>query len=90
VHYLLFYEKVDGFAEKQIPYQNDHRDYVMNGLKNGGIILAGNLGDPTERRALLLFDCDSAASAEKFAQNDPYVIHGIVNNWYVKSWTTLK
>ena len=37
----------------------------------------------------MLFRGESAATAERFATNDPYVINGVVKKWHVREWTTV-
>jgi len=51
-------------------------------------VLGGALANPTDG-AVLLFQGDSPAIAEQFAQTDPYVLNGIVKRWYVRDWTTV-
>jgi uncharacterized protein YciI len=43
--------------------------------------------DPPQ--GLLLFKADTAATAEAFAQGDPYVFNGVVQSWRVREWTTV-
>jgi len=38
---------------------------------------------------VLLFRGDSARVAEQFAENDPYVLNGLVTRWRVREWTTV-
>jgi hypothetical protein len=60
-------------------------DYVA---RRGELLLAGALAKPTDN-SVLLFTGDSPQAAEAFAQEDPYVIHGIVKRWHVREWTTV-
>ena len=53
---------------------------------NGTLVLAGAL-KPTG--ALLVFRADSAAVAEAFARQDPYVLNGLVSDWRVREWTVV-
>ena len=46
------------------------------------------MGDPVDT-ALLCFQGDSPAAAERFAQADPYVRHGLIRRWRVRPWTTV-
>ncbi len=88
MHYLLFYEKAPDYEQTQIPLQADHSEHVYAAINSGDIVLAGNLGNP-DGAALILFQSDTAAVAEKFARSDPYVVHGVVSNWYVRGWDTI-
>ena len=38
---------------------------------------------------MLLFKAESAAVAEDFAKNDPYVKNGVVLSWRVREWMTV-
>ena len=37
----------------------------------------------------LLFTGDTVGTAERFAQQDPYVTCGLVTQWRVRPWTTV-
>ncbi len=89
MHYLLFYEKTPGYAEKQKPYEEAHFAYVIEAVKSSGMVLAGNLGAAEDGSAVLLFKSNSTEKAEAFAKGDPYVVHGIVSKWYVRPWRTV-
>ncbi len=89
MHYLLFYEKAPDHAAREKPLQAAHLAYVVEGAKTSGIVLAGSLDNPSDGAAVLLFACDSAVPVETFAKGDPYVIHGVVNRWWVRPWHTV-
>jgi uncharacterized protein YciI len=89
VHYVLFYEKGDGYADRQKPLRAEHVDYVMNALNGDSLILAGSLANPVDGSAMLVFKSDSPDIAERFAKDDPYVVHGVVSRWYVRAWDTI-
>jgi uncharacterized protein len=54
----------------------------------GEMILGGALADPADS-AVILFEADSPAVAERFAAADPYVKNGLVTRWRVRPWTTV-
>ena len=89
MHYLLFYEKVSDYADRQQPLQAAHRAHIEEAVACGEILLAGNLGTPEEALALLLFQTDSPDSVEAFAKEDPYVTDGVVSRWQVQKWDTV-
>jgi uncharacterized protein YciI len=89
VHYLLFYEKVPDYAVRQAAFQEAHRTHVLDAVCRGELLLGGNLADPPDGAAVLLFRADSSAVAEAFAASDPYVVHGIVSRWRVRTWETV-
>jgi len=86
MRYLLFYEKTPGYAERQKPFAAQHLDYFNQRATQGDMLLGGSLEDPLDGSALILFEADSAAVVEAFANGDPYVKHGIVSKWWVRKW----
>jgi uncharacterized protein YciI len=87
-YFALFYDVIDGFVEKRLPFREDHLRLVREAHARGEIVIAGALGDPPEG-ALLVFRGPSGAVAEEFAGRDPYVRHGLVAGWKVKPWAVV-
>jgi len=85
-HFLLFYEKVPDYAERQAPLLDAHRAYLQ-GVQ--GLLLGGNLGDPADGSAAILFAAESREVVERFAAGDPYVTGGVVARWSVRAWDTV-
>jgi len=88
VHYLLFYDVVDGYVERRQPLRAAHLEHAMRAVERGELVLGGALANPTDGAAMLLRG-SSPAVAEAFAVADPYVINGLVTRWYVREWTTV-
>jgi len=88
MHYLLFYDVVDNYAEKRTPFRKDHLAHARAAAGRGELVLAGALANPVDG-TVLLFKGDSAAAAEAFAKADPYVTNGLVTKWRVREWTTV-
>ncbi|MFB3886887.1 MAG: YciI-like protein [Thermodesulfobacteriota bacterium] len=88
MHYLLFYDVVSDYIERRAAYRDEHLSLAWQAHARGELILAGALNDPIDG-AVLLFQGDSPAVAEKFAANDPYVKHGVVPRWRVRPWITV-
>jgi len=88
MHYLLFYDVVDHYAEKRAPFRKDHIAHAKAAAARGELILAGALANPVDG-TVLLFKGDSPAAAEAFAKGDPYVTNGLVTRWRVREWTTV-
>jgi hypothetical protein len=61
---------------------------VSHAVEKGELLLAGALADPADA-AVLVFRADSAETAERFAQDDPYVAEGLVTNWRVRRWNVV-
>lgn len=88
MHYLLFYEVVDHYAERRTPFRKDHIAHAKAAAARGELVLAGALANPVDG-TVLLFKGDSPAVAEAFAKADPYVTNGLVTKWRVREWTTV-
>ena len=88
LHYVLFYEAAADYAERRKPFRDAHLAYARAAVERGELVLGGAFANPTDG-AMLLFRGDSPAAAEQFAQNDPYVLNGVVTRWYVREWTTV-
>src|SRR5437870_3985984 len=88
MHYLLFYDVVDGYIEKRRPFRQAHLAYCREAVERGELILGGAYGDPN-LGALLLFRAASPDVAEAFARSDPYVANGLVTRWRAEPWTTV-
>jgi uncharacterized protein len=85
----LFYDElVDEFVSRRAPFREEHLRLARESFARGEIQLAGALADPADG-ALLIFRADSAAVAEQFANNDPYVKNGLVKKWHVRKWTVV-
>jgi uncharacterized protein YciI len=87
-YFALFYDVVDGFVDKRMPYREEHLRLVREAHARGEIVIAGALGDPPAG-ALLVFRAVSSAVAEEFAGRDPYVRQGLVALWKVKPWAVV-
>ena len=88
MHYLLFYEVVDDYAERRMPFRAVHLMYAKQALDHGDLVLGGAFANPIDG-TVLLFKGSSPAVAEGFAKNDPYVLNGLVARWRVREWTTV-
>ncbi|MFZ5623345.1 MAG: YciI-like protein [Gemmatimonadota bacterium] len=88
MHYLLFYDVVEDYAERRNPLRQAHLDYANQAVARGELVLGGALANPVDG-AVLLFRGTSPAVAESFAAADPYVLHGLVRSWRVREWTTV-
>ena len=88
MHYLLFYDVVDDYVERRAALRAEHLDHARRAHARGELVLAGALADPVDG-AVLLFRGDSPGVAEAFAAADPYVRHGLVRAWRVRTWATV-
>jgi uncharacterized protein YciI len=88
MHYLLFYDVVENYSERRMPFRAAHLAYAQKAVATGDLILGGAFANPVDRTALL-FKGSSPSVAETFAKNDPYVTNGLVTKWRVREWTTV-
>lgn len=88
MHFLLFYDVVDGYVEKRAPYRAVHFEHAQKAHDAGQLILAGALADPVDR-AVFVFRGPDSGPAEEFAKNDPYVLNGLTKSWHVRKWSTV-
>lgn len=88
MHYLLIYQLADDYLERRPQFRGVHLAAARAAQERGEIVLAGALTDPADM-AVLLFQGDSPAAAEAFAQADPYVLEGLVTSWQVRAWHTV-
>ena len=88
MYWLLFYDLVDDYLERRSPLRENHLAKVRNAQQNGELLLAGALAEPADG-AVLVFRADSADTAQRFAQDDPYVVEGLVTNWRVRQWNVV-
>ena len=88
MHYLLFYDVVDDYVERRPAYRVEHLELAEQSVARGELLLAGALAEPIDG-AVFLFQGASPRVAEAFAQSDPYVRHGLVTSWRVRTWPTV-
>jgi uncharacterized protein YciI len=87
-YFALLYDVIDGFADKRMPFREEHLRLVREAHARGEIVIAGALGDPPGG-ALLVFRAPSSLVAEEFAGRDPYVRQGLVVGWKVTPWAVV-
>ncbi len=87
-YFALIYYVVDGYVSRRAPFREKHLRLAEEAHRRGELILAGALGDPIDR-ALLVFRAQDQSVADAFAQNDPYVINGLVTRWEVQPWAVV-
>jgi uncharacterized protein YciI len=88
MHFLLFYDLAPDYLERRPQYREEHLALAWQAQERGELALAGPLAEPTDQ-AILLFQGNSPDAAKAFALADPYVQHGLVTAWHVRSWGTV-
>ena len=87
-HFLLFYDLSPDYLDRRSGFRAEHLGKAWAAAGRGELVLGGALADPADG-AVLLFRSDTAAAAEAFAREDPYVMNGLVRSWRVREWTTV-
>ncbi len=88
MYWILFYEVVEDYVERRRPLRDRHLARAHEAHQRGDLVLAGALAEPADG-AVLVFKASSAAVAEQFAKDDPYVTEGLVTSWRVRSWSVV-
>ena len=87
MHLLLEYTLADDHLERRAALRDDHLGLSRAAHERGDLLLAGALPDPYDR-ALLVWTAPREV-VERFAEQDPYVVHGLVTGWTVREWTVV-
>jgi uncharacterized protein YciI len=87
-YFALFYDVVDDFVARRVPFRAEHLRLAGEAHNRGDIVLAGALAEPADT-ALIIFRCADKSVAEHFARHDPYVVNGLVKKWTVRPWTVV-
>ncbi|HEX9297143.1 MAG TPA: YciI-like protein [Polyangiaceae bacterium] len=87
-HFLLSYDLAPDYLERRGAFRDEHLRLAWEAHERGELVLAGALADPADG-AVLVFRADSTAPVEAFVAADPYVCHGLVSAWRIRSWTTV-
>lgn len=88
MYYILFYKTVSNYVERRAQFRKEHLAYATKYHEEGKLILAGSLADPVDE-AILVFKGESPMVAEDFAKNDPYVLNGLITEWFVRPWSVV-
>jgi uncharacterized protein YciI len=87
MHYLLFYDVVADYAARRPTHRAEHLQLAEASAARGELLLGGAFAELDG--AVLLFSGESPRVAEAFAEADPYVRHGLVTRWHVRTWPTV-
>jgi uncharacterized protein len=88
MHYLLIYDLSPDYLERRGQYRAEHLKLAWGSHDRGELVLGGALGEPVDQ-AIILFRADGPEIVEKFVRDDPYVKHGLIQQWRIRPWTTV-
>jgi len=84
---VLEYMLVDDYLERRAALRDEHLALARAAHERGELLLAGALPEPYHR-ALLIWTAPREV-VERFAEQDPYVRHGLVSTWTVRPWNVV-
>ena len=87
MHLLLEYTLADDYLERRAALREEHLGLARAAHERGELLLAGALPDPYDR-ALLVWTAPREV-VESFAEQDPYVVQGLVTGWSVREWNVV-
>jgi len=87
MHLVLEYALADDYLERRPALRDDHLALARAAHERGELLLAGALQDPYDR-ALLVWTAPREV-VERFAEDDPYVVQGLVTGWSIREWNVV-
>ncbi len=87
MHLLLEYALAPDYLERRGALREEHLALVRAAHERGELLLAGALPDPFDR-GLLVWTAPREV-VERFAEQDPYVVQGLVTAWTVREWNVV-
>jgi hypothetical protein len=80
--YVLFYESADDVADKAPAHVPAHQARWHEFREAGSLLLIGPFTDLSGAMAVFT----SRAAAEEFVAGDPFILHGVIKDWYIREW----
>lgn len=87
-HLVLEYRLSADYLERRPEFRGEHLALLEAATQRGVFVLGGALPDPFDR-AVMVWTEDAAEDIEAFVAADPYVRHGLVESWQVRTWNTV-
>jgi uncharacterized protein YciI len=84
VKYVLFYESADDVLAKAPAHLPAHKARLDDFHARGLVLMYGTFANPQEEGSMAVFTTREAA--EEFAKEDPFVVNGVVREWYIREW----
>jgi uncharacterized protein YciI len=84
---VLEYTLADDYLERRAALRDEHLALARAAHDRGELLFAGALPDPFDR-ALLIWTAPRDV-VERFAEQDPYVVQGLVTSWTVRPWNVV-
>lgn len=82
--FVLFYDSAPDFATTAPTWFEAHSARWREFADRGELLMIGPFSNAESDGAMAIFTTDE--SARRFAEGDPFVLHGVVSAWRVKPW----
>ncbi|MGI8588644.1 MAG: YciI family protein [Chloroflexia bacterium] len=82
--YVVFYDNADDVLSIVMPHVPGHCARLADFHARGTLLMGGIFANVQEVGAMLIFTTREAA--EEFVRGDPYILNGVVRNWYIREW----
>jgi uncharacterized protein len=80
--YVVFYEIAPDAGDRLAELLPAHRARWQQRAEQGTLLAVGPFSDRSG--AMGVFTTHEAA--REYAEGDPFVLHGLVTNWYIREW----
>jgi uncharacterized protein len=81
---VVFYESAPGLAARAPDHLAAHRAHWAEFRRRGELLMIGPFANPQEEGSMGIFT--TRAAAEEFVRGDPFVLNGVIRNWYIRDW----
>jgi uncharacterized protein len=81
---VVFYESGPDVAARAPAYMAEHQARWAEFGRRGELLMIGPFANAQEEGSMGIFTTREAA--EEFVRGDPFVLNGIVRNWYIRDW----
>ena len=80
----MFYESAPDVASRASAHMAEHGARWAEFGRRGELLMIGPFANPQEEGSMSIFTAREAA--EEFVRGDPFVLNGVVRNWYIRDW----
>ena len=81
---VVFYESAPGVAARAPAHMAEHRARWAEFGRRGELLMIGPFANTQQDGAMAVFTTREAA--EEFVCGDPFVLNGVVRNWFIRDW----
>ena len=81
---VVFYDSGPDVAARAPAHMAGHRSRWAEFGRRGDLLMIGPFANAQEDGAMAIFTTREAA--EEFVRGDPFVLNGVVRNWFIRDW----